>query len=145
MITKSLLKDARVTEVISATTTGTSTISSSAVDMTNYENVAFITSLGTAAADNGHKVNQSSDDGGADDYTDLLGSSNLCNGTGKVVASEIIKPTKKWVKCSVLRGTTTTINSCICIRWGAKTKPVTNTTTNAMNTEVLISPAEGTA
>jgi len=145
MITKSLLKEARITEVISATTAGTSTIASSAVDMANYENVVFITSLGTAAADNGHKVNQSSDDGSADDYTDLLGSSLLCNGTGKVVVSEVIRPTKRYVKCSVVRGTSTTINNCICIRWGAKTKSVTNTVTNSMNTELLVSPAEGTA
>ena len=113
--------------------------------MANYENVVFITSLGTAAADNGHKINQSSDDGAADDYTDLLGSSLLCNGTGKVVVSEVIRPTKRYVKCSVVRGTSTTINNCICIRWGAKTKSVTNTVTNSMNTELLVSPAEGTA
>lgn len=145
MITHALLKDAKVTEVISATSTGTSTISSSAVDMQNYENVVFITSLGTAAADNGHKVNQSSDDGSADDYTDLLDSKLLCNGTGKVIVSEIIKPRKRYVKCSVLRGTTTTINNCICIRWGAKNKPVTNAVSNAVAAEVLVSPAEGTA
>lgn len=144
MIDLSLLKEAKVTEVVSATAAGTSTINGTALDMSGFENVVFIVSFGTAAADNGVKVQQDTvvGMGGA---ADLLGSSRLCNGTGKVVCSEIVKPRERFVRPAVLRGTSTTINSVIAIQLGARKVPIDNNVTNAQAAEVLISPAEGTA
>lgn len=141
---RELLKDAKITEVVIATVTGTSTINSAEVDMANYENVVFITSLGTTASNNGHKIQQDVVTGMAG-AADLLGSQLLCNGTGRVLMSEVIKPLERFVRCSVLRGTTTTINNVIAIQFGARKRPIDNNVANTQAAETLVSPIEGTA
>ena len=138
------LDDNKVTEVVSATATGTTTISGAVVDMQGYDEVTFICSLGTAAADNGIKVQQGTD-ATVTDAADLLGSSVLCNGTGKVLVQSIVRPRERYVRPQVVRGTTTTINSVIAIRSRCRRGPQTNTVTNALASETNVSPAEGTA
>ena len=145
MIAKSLLKGAKITEVISATVTGTTNINGTVVDMANFEFVAFITSLGTAAANNGHKVQQGTT-ANASDQADLLGSSLLCNNAaGKVLMSEVLHPQERYVRPVVIRGTTTTINSVLAIQWGPRTTPIDNNVVDVQAAETHVSPAEGTA
>jgi hypothetical protein len=144
MIDLSLLKEAKVTEVLGATVANTTTIPTAEVDMSGYENVVFLCSLGTSAADNGMKVQQDTVTG-MGSAADLLGSSVLCNGTGKVVMTEIVKPRERFVRGSVLRGTSTTINSVFAIQFGKRSVPHNNSVTNVQNAEVHVSPAEGTA
>lgn len=140
-----LLKGAKVTEVVSATATGTTTINSTEVDMADFENVVFVTSLGTANAGNGHKIQQDTVTGMAG-AADLLGSQLLCNGTGRVLMSEVIKPLERFVRCAVIRaGATTTINNVLAIQFGARKRPIDNNVTNVQAAETLVSPAEGTA
>lgn len=138
------IEDVKFDEVVSATATGVTTINSSILDMAGYEGVIFITSLGTADVTNGHKIQQGAASN-MSDAADLLGSARLCNGTGKVIVSRLHRPRKRYVRCSVLRPVTTTINSVQAIRYGARSKPVTNHVTNSMAVEELSSPAEGTA
>ncbi|MCI0358194.1 MAG: hypothetical protein L0211_06910 [Planctomycetaceae bacterium] len=142
---RELLKGAKITEVVSATATGTTEVNSAEVDMQDFEHVVFITSLGTANAANGHKIQQDTATGMAG-AADLLDSKLLCNGTGKVLISEIVKPRERFVRCVVIRaGATTTVNNVMAIQFGARKQPVDNTVTNASAAEVLTSPAEGTA
>jgi len=139
------LEDLKVSEVISATATGTTTINSAEVDTAGYDGVIFVTSLGTANAGNGHKVQQDTVTGMAG-AADLLGSQVLCNGTGKVLVTYVHRPQERFVRCAVIRaGATTTINNCSAILVGARRTPQTNTVTNAVASEQLFSPAEGTA
>lgn len=144
METKSLFKNAKLTKVIPATTAGTSTVVGTTLDMEGFEGVTFFGSFGTSAANNGLSVAGGSDSGGSG-AADLLGSSVLCNGTGKEVGQEIVKPIDRYVTVSALRGTSTTIDGVWAFQWGPKTLFINNTVTNTRNVETTISPAHGTA
>lgn len=141
----SLLKNSKVTEVTGATAAGTTNINSTGVSMVGFETAAFLVSLGTTGADNGVKLQQSNDDGSTDAYADIAGSQILCNGTGKVVMSEEIRPTKKFVRAVTIRGTNTTINSVTSVRSGARVKSVDNNVTNTSAAKVGVSRGAGTA
>jgi hypothetical protein len=145
MLDKSLLKCAKITKVLGATATGTTTINTTEVDMANFESVAFLASIGTANAGNGLKMQQDVVTGMAG-AADLLGTQVLCNGTGTSLLTENIKPRERFVRASVIRaGATTTIDAVYAIQWGARTMPIDNNVTNAQAAESHVSPAEGTA
>jgi len=144
-ITEAILKDAKITKVLGATATGVTAINTTEVDMSDFECVAFLASIGTANAANGLKVQQDVVTGMAG-AADLLGSQILCNGTGTALLSEVIKPLERFVRAVVIRaGATTTIDAVFAIQWGARKRPIDNNVTNAQAAEVLVSPAEGTA
>lgn len=144
MITKALLKNVKLTKVIPATAAGTSTIAGTTLDMSGFEGVTFFGSFGTSASNNGISVAGGTDSGGSG-ASDLLGTSVLCNGTGKEVGGDLIKPTQRYITVSALRGTSTTIDGVWALQWGAKTVAINNTVTNTRNVEQWVSPAVGTA
>lgn len=121
------------------TVTGTSTIDSSAYDMSGYAGICFIVRLGSPAANNNIRARQDVATGGS--YADLAGT--LVNhATNNQHMVDIYKPGKQFVKCRVTRGTTTTIDSVTVIQYGSRVRPVTQPTSVS---EQWVSPAEGTA
>lgn len=122
------------------TATGTTTISSAAYDMTGFDGITFIVRLGSPASNNSIKVNQSSTSGGS--YTDLTGTS-VTGATNNAKAVSVFGPTKQFVKCSVVRGTTTTIDTLVAIQW--KGKGVHPVAQSNLDYEEWVAPAEGTA
>ncbi len=123
------------------TATGTTTISSSAYDMTGFDAITFIVRIGTPAANNSIKVNQAATSGGS--YNDLAGT-NVGGATNNIKVVTVHRPGKQFIKCSVVRGTTTTIDALTVIQWRAKgVHPITQNT--AVDFEEWFSPAEGTA
>lgn len=144
MINKSLIKSVKITKVIPATTAGTSTVVGTTLDMQNFEGVCFLGSFGTSAANNGISFAEGTDSGGSG-AADCLGSSVLCNGTGKEVATEDVRPRQRYVTVSALRGTSTTIDGVWALQWGARTEAINNTVANTRNAEYWVSPAAGTA
>lgn len=143
-ITKTLLKNCKITKVVPATTAGTSTIVGTTLDMQDFEGVTFIGSFGTTGATNSISVADGTDSGGSG-ASDLLGTKVSCNGTGKEVGVEIVKPRNRYVTVSVLRGTSSTIDGVWAFQWGARTVPIDNSVTNTRNVEQWVSPAAGTA
>jgi len=133
------LDNCKVT-VEAPTVTGTTTISSNAYDMGLFDGITFVVRLGTPAANNSIKVNQSATSGGS--YNDLTGTA-VSNASNNQLMVRILRPGKQFLKCSVVRGTTTTIDSLVAIQWRAKgMRPVTQPTSTS---EEWLSPAEGTA
>lgn len=126
-------------------TAATTSITGTGYDCSNYEGIIFYVKYGTAAADNTLKAQQSSDDGSADPYSDLEDSSVEVGASDEGVWLEIKRPVKKYVKAIGLRGTSTTADPIIAIRYGARSLPVDNTTAGTIHGKALISPAEGTA
>ncbi len=96
---------------IASTTTagaaGVTTITSSAVDMAGYDGVTFLVPLGTivSGAVTALKVQQSSDDAAADDYTDVLDSAITIADTDddKLKYVDILRPGKRYLKLVVTR------------------------------------------
>lgn len=139
-----LSEDVKITKVADHTTAGTSAVTSSSVDMQDYEGVIFISSYGTAAAGNTAHAEQSSDDGSSDAFADLAGTEVGVSTSDEDVWVEVHRPTERYVRAAFLRGTSSTLESIYAIQYGAKIKPVDNTTAGTIHGESHNSPAEGT-
>lgn len=138
-------------EIASTTTAGaagTSAITSSAVDMAGFDSVCFIVPLGAivSGAVTSMKLQQSSDDGGSDDYTDVTGTSITIGDTDddKLKYLDVYRPGKRYLKLVVSRATqNATIGGIVAVKYNARSKPVTQGTNVAG--EQHASEAEGTA
>lgn len=138
-----LVKDVKITKVLGYTATGTSTVNTNAVDMQGYEGVIFLASIASAANNNGVKAQQGQQSN-MGDAADLAGTQLLSDGTKTDLLLEIYRPQERYVRASVIRGTTTVIESVWAIQYMAGKKPVNNVTA-AQAVELWASPAEGTA
>jgi len=119
-------------------------INSDGINTEGYDGVMFFGTIATANAANFANLAQSSDDGSADEYTDLAGTKVVPGTNGYSFLIDVYKPTKKYVRCEIDRGGANTITGDIyALLYGAAKAPVTHGTT--ISAETHISPAEGTA
>lgn len=134
------LDDFKVT-VEAPTAAGTTTINSSAYDMSGFDQITFLVRLGTPAANNNIRVQQDTVTGmgSAADLTGTL----LSHATNNQLMTTILKPLEQFVRCQVTRGTSSTIDTIVAIQSRARKLPVTQPT--ASSNEQWVSPAEGTA
>lgn len=143
-----LSKRVKIIKVKDHSTAATDAVDSTGVDMAQeggFEGVLFVTSFGTAAANNTINAAQSDDDGSADNYTDLTGTSVTSGSSDEDCFLDVYQPTKRYVRCEAARGTSSTLESIYAILYGARSWPVDNTTTGTIAGEAHISSAEGTA
>lgn len=136
---------AKFLQGIATTAAGTSTINGDEVDMQNFEGCFFILKYGTPAADNEIKAQQ-------DDVTGMAGAADLEGTLVTPTASpegelwlDIYRPLKRFIRMVALRGTSTTIDWGIAIRYGAKKGPQDNNVSGLIAGELHASPSEGTA
>ncbi len=134
----------QITEHIATTATGTTSINGTALDMAGYEGVVFVIKYSSAAANNTLKAQQDTvvGMGGA---ADLAGSSVTVGASDEIVWLEIDRPLERFVRAVALRGTTTVIEWCVAIQFGARLKPVSNALAGTIAGKLLASPVEGTA
>jgi len=125
------------------TIAGTSAISSTPVDMAGFTGVLFLVKLGTAAANNNIRAQQDTAVGMAS-AADLAGTL-VASGANTGLVLELLlsgSTAEQFVRCLVTRGTSTTIDSMVTIRFGSRTQP---TTLTGVSFESWNSAAEGTA
>ena len=124
-----LLPQTRVSRSLNAVAAGTTDQNGAGVDMQadgGYDGVTFIAAFGTLTATQVTqiKAQQSDDDGSTDDYTDLAGTlvGPLADGdSNKLLVLEIFRPTKRWVRCVVDRGTANAvIDGVVTFEWKDK-------------------------
>lgn len=127
------------------TTAATSAVTSDAVDTQGYGGAFFRTSFGTAASGNTVKVQQSDDDGVADAYSDLTGTSVTSGTSDEDVWVDVKRPAKRYLKLVVARGTSSTLESIWVDLYNPTNVPVDNTTSGTITGEAFVQPAEGTA
>jgi len=144
-----LSSNTQVQRVINATAAGTTAITGTAIDMQGFDRLSIIALFGTltATAVTGIKLQQSDDDGSTDTYDDLAGSALSIPDTdsNKVLHADLIRPTKRYVKVVVTRGTANAvIDGVVVIKHGAMKAPVAKHST-VSGTEINNAPAEGTA
>lgn len=133
------LDDCKVTAE-APTVAGTTTIDSAAYDMAGFDGICFIVRLGTPAANNNIRNQQSTTSGGA--YNDLAGT--LVNSaTLNQHMLDLGRSGKQFIRCRVTRGTSTTIDGITVVQYRARKKPVTQPATAIF--ETWSQPAEGTA
>lgn len=144
-----LLKNTKITRHNNGATAGTTTITPSAgIDMQGFNSALFLILFGalTDTTVPSVKVQQSDDDGVADGYSDLEGTSYAITDAddNKIVAVEVIRPTKRYLKVIVTRATANAVlDGIVCVQSNAiGPLPITQTT---LGNEVHVTPAEGTA
>lgn len=135
----------KITKIADHTTAGTTAVTSAAVDMAGYQGALFLTSFGTAAANNTVKVQSSSDDGSSDAYADLTGTSVSAGTSDEDIWVDIVNPPERYLKLVSARGTSTTQESVWVIQYRARAVAVDNTTSGTITGEAHNMPAEGTA
>lgn len=141
----------KVVRVMNAVAAGQTTQTSSVIDTQGYDGVKLYTAFGTitAGAATSVKVQQSSDNGSADAYTDLAGTSVTVadDDDNQVVVHDIYRPRERYLKVVVLRATqNSVIDGIVAVLYGASKMPTIDDTANTVVArETHISPAEGTA
>lgn len=148
---KSLLKNAVLDRIKVYQAAGTSdVITSDAVDMERFEGALFIVTLGTLTSTGTVtlKLQQSSDDGSSDAYSDVEGSSLVNSGDAastKQMLIEIINPQKRYLKLLATRATANcVIDSITAVKFGGSIAPIT-ADASVDGSLQLCGPAEGTA
>ena len=141
----SFLEDNLITQVVAPTagTAETTDITSSSVDMSKYEEVVFVCTLGaiTSGAVTSLKVQQSADDSS---FADLEGTGMTIadSDDNTTIATDLIRPTDRYVRVVIDRATqNAVVQDVVAFQCRPRTKAVTQTIT----TETHKSPAEGTA
>ncbi len=116
-------------------------ITGTTLDMSCFDSVVFITNIGTANAGN-YLTLQDGDVSTLTDAADVDGSKVIAATNGGVIALEIVKPKKRYIKPYVTRGASTTAGAVYAIQFNGKKNPQTNTRSGYV-TEQHISPADG--
>lgn len=144
-----LIEALRILPSSTYATAATSAVTSSAIDLSPgsgqaYSGLLVFTRFGTAAVDNTIKLQQSDDDGATDAYSDLAGTS-VASGTSDEIVWIDARPTKRYVKAVVTRGTSSTLDPIIALPYNARIEPVDNIISGTIIGEIHDLPAEGTA
>lgn len=143
-----LLKDAAFESVMDNQSAGQTEVFSSIVDMQGYDNVCFVTKLGTLST--GAVVGVSIQQGAESTMSDaaaLLGTNIAPAATDddKLLVHDISRPQERYVRVRITRDTANAeIDSVIAIKYPARAKPVTQDTDHVASSELHLSPAEGT-
>jgi hypothetical protein len=135
-----LSEDVKITTV-APVATGTTTITGSALDMAGYDGALFIVRLGSPATNNNLRITQCDTTGGS--YADLEGTLVGNHATDNPLIVDVKRPREQFLKYSIARGTTSTIDIVTIIQYRARTRPVSQPSGTQL--EKYSWPAEGTA
>lgn len=124
----------------------TTDVVSDFVDTAGYSGICFLTSFGTAAANNTLKAQQATDSAGSD-AADLEGTSVASGSSDEDVWIDLLLDgtNERYIGVTGLRGTSSTLESIWAILYGPRDLPVDNTITGTITGEQHQSTGEGTA
>lgn len=137
-----VLADVRVRKVADAAVAGTSAVEGSAVDTASAGvDVAFAATIATAASGNYLKAQQSAD-AAFTSPEDLAsaGAKAIALVNGDVVAVEVYKPTLRYVRGVIVRGTSTATGEMYCLSTGGRLTPVDNNEASEIVSAIVNSP-----
>lgn len=141
----SLTSEVKIDKVADGASSAGTAVTSSAIDMAGYDAVCIFAQIATANAGNYLKAQQSDDDGGSDDYSDLAGSKVVADNGADVVCLDIRRPSKRYVKGVLIRGGANTVTGDMyAIRYNSRQGLQVNDVLNSFNLVTLNGPAEGT-
>lgn len=125
-MSKDLSGDLKIRRVAVAVIAGTSTQTSSAVDTTGFESTIFLASVGTAAVNNILSVEASAD--GSTGWAAVTGAAVVPGASDAVQWVEVVRSSVRYLRASVARGTSTTLESIWAIQGNPSVAPVGNAT-----------------
>jgi hypothetical protein len=132
----------KITKVKDHSGAATSAVDSDSVDMQGFDGVLFLTSFGTAAADNTVNAAQSSNNS---NFDDLAGTKVGGGASDEDMWIDIYKPTDRYVRLEAARGTSSTLESIWAIQYRGAKQPISNVLAGTIIGELHVSPDEGTA
>lgn len=135
-----LIEEVKVTTV-AAVAAGTTTITGTALDMAGWDGALFIVRLGTPATNNNLRITQCDTSGGS--YADLEGTLVGNHATDSPLIVDIKRPREQFLKYSVARGTSSTIDIAVIIQYKSRNRPASQP--SGTQVEKYHGPAEGTA
>ena len=138
-----LSKGCKLVKVSAAVATGTTTINTSHVDRRGFMGVLFLFSFGSSAADIGAKIQQGMESDNSD-MADLADSLTLLDGTKKQLLIDVKGGSDDYIRGSIQRTTTTTIESAWALLYGPRDLPIDNVAADQV-VALLEDPVEGTA
>jgi len=131
-------------KVADHTTAGTGDVSCASVDMAadgGYDGVLFMTSYGTAAADNILKAAGSDDDSTFSEYASTAQIASGAAPSNEDVLLDIQRPLQRYVKPVPERGTSSTCESVWAIRYRSRNRAVTTVVSGTAGLAQATSPA----
>ena len=146
----SLLNQVAFERVENAVAAGTTDQTSAGVAIDGFEVLTFLVLWGaiTTSAVTSVKLQQSSDDGSTDVYSDIEGTNITVadDADNKMTIIEIVKPTKRYVRAYLDLGTqNAVIDGVVCLKSHCRgVIPLTQGST-VQGAETHVSPEEGTA
>lgn len=141
----SLARNVAVDRVSNAVAAGTTDVNCTSVDMEGFETATFVVSFGTitATAVTSIQIDHSSDNS---TWNAVAGSKVTVpdSASNKVAITETVRPTLRYVRCTVDRGTANAvIDGVVAIRSNARKAPVTNGNT-VQGTTIIVGSTTGT-
>lgn len=141
----SLAKNAAIDRVSNAVAAGTTDVNSTGVDMQGFEAVTFAVAFGTITSNavTSIQIDHSDDDS---TYVAVAGSKVTVADTAsnKVAITEAVRPEKRYVRCTVDRGTANAvIDGIFAMRTRSRVAPITQGTT-IVGTTVIVGTTSGT-
>lgn len=145
MYSQGLLSEGcKITKVKDAASAATTDVTSDIIDMAGFDGVIFLTSFGTAAADNTMHAEQGAA-AAMGDAADLEGSEVDVASSDEDLFIDILRPRERYVRVVVTRATSTTVGDIWAIQYRAKDGlSVDNETAGTIAGKKLVYPAEGT-
>jgi hypothetical protein len=145
MNTLSLARNVAVDRVSNAVAAGTSDVNCTSVDMEGFETATFVVSFGTitSTAVTSIQIDHSSDNS---NWNTVAGSKVTIpdSASNKVAITETVRPTLRYVRCTIDRGTANAvIDGVVAIRSDARKAPVTQGAT-VQGTTVIVGSTTGT-
>lgn len=121
-MTNYLSESCKIVQLSAAVEAGTSTIETDGVDTLGFAGCLFVCVLGTAASNNVISIKQSADDSS---YAALAGASQA-SGTKAVVLLDIQNSGERYLRASIARGTSSTIEGVLGLLYNPVEMPVDN-------------------
>lgn len=140
-MSQELLKQVMIEIVKTESGADTAEVDSDAIDMEGWEGVIFMTTFGT-----GHAANNyiSAQQGATASPTTALANTKVLATVAKpTVLLDVFKPTKRYLRCVAIRGTSSTLGPIYAIKYGARKMPYDNAGQTDVNAESHVSPDEG--
>lgn len=131
-----LSDDVKVTKIADHTTAGTTAVTSAEIDMLGYDGVMFLTSFGTAAANNLVTLHDSLATG-EEAATVALKASGTSD---EDVVLDVLHP-KRFCKLVASRGTSSTLESIWAIQYRGRARAVANAVSGTLAIAKFDSPA----
>lgn len=140
-----ILEQVKVVKVKDHSAAGTTEIDSASVDMAadgGWDGVMFMSSFGTAAADNVANLQVSANNS---DWSDVAGSAPAVGASDEDIILAVMNPPGRYVRMQMTPTTSSTVESIWAVLFRGKSLPFTgNTVAGTQRSVDLTSPSTGT-